>query len=161
MFLSKYVFAAALVMAIVVSGGCVSKYTMKTEPDYDVKAFHANIGTGEITGEAFLRTNGGEVKTAAGLAVRAIPVTEYTTELYNNVYLPNRELSNPPASGIPAVVATANSRGEFTIKGLAPGKYYVVSYISWYYMQNSITGAYAVAEAIVESGKTTKVLVTR
>jgi hypothetical protein len=161
MFLKKAAVSTGLAFAVFAIGGCVSKYTMKTAPDFNAEAFHATLGTGEISGEAFVRTVDGDVKTAAGLPVRAIPVTEYTTELYNNVYLQNRELANPPESKIPAVVVTANSRGEFTIKGLAPGKYYVVSHISWQYMANSYTGAYALAEAVVENGKTTKVIVTR
>ena len=55
----------------------------------------APAGTGTITGQAFLKTRGGEVRFGAGNMVLLIPSTPYTEEDYVRAVVNNETLKEP------------------------------------------------------------------
>lgn len=156
----KKVLVVALALAALM-GGCETTYQRKQKLDLAEYANYLKGGTGVIEGQAFFRTAGGEVRTAAGLPVWVNPVTSYSREWWENSVLPDRKISEADPQTPLQKSDTADAQGNFRIEGLAPGKYYVVSVIRWMYAQNAWTGGYVCAEAEVENGKVTKVIVTR
>lgn len=142
-------------------------------------------GTSTLSGEAFMRTRGGDVKLGAGLEVFLYPVTDYTTEMMQREVLGTERLEPMDERLAPFVRSTrANSRGEFEFAKLPPGEYYLLCLIQWevyrvttgpvptfyrnklyltpgYYSYMDASGGWAYAKAKVVENEPVKVIVTR
>lgn len=152
----------------------------------DFEPFRGNgTGTITITGEAFLRTRGGDVNLGAGLDVFLYPVTEYTTEMLQREILGIERLAPMDERLSQFVRSTrADSRGQFEFTKLPPGDYYLLCLIQWevhritsgpvptytggkfyltpgYYSYMEATGGWAYARAKINERETMKVVVTR
>jgi len=116
------------------------------EPPLDLAAFEWSRATGSnsISGEALLRTQGGDVKTCAGLPVQLIPVTPYTDAYAIRTFgstsgglrLPVPLLLRGPPPLRPEVApyirtTTCNSMGRFNFRALPDGAFYVVPTVTW------------------------------
>lgn len=89
-------------------------------------------GTGSVTGQAFMRTVGGDVKYGAGSDVFLLPATSYTTQWYTENYLGGRPLENPdPRASQGQLVTQADGGGNFTFTSVPPGNYYLSSAVRW------------------------------
>ncbi|WP_350025869.1 hypothetical protein [Pseudomonas fulva] len=89
-------------------------------------------GTGTVTGQAFLRTVGGEVKYGAGSDVYLQPVTAYTTQWYEVNVLGGRQLASPdPRANQGQLSTQADGSGNFSFTNVPPGKYYLSAAIRW------------------------------
>lgn len=141
--------------------GCATNITTP----FDESAFqpYAGKGASTITGQAFEKTNGGDVKFGAGTEVSLIPVTTYTTEMIqtwrrNSVFGPPQ--TNPQLQKyIRQVVADGN--GNFEFQNVPTGNYYVVCPIFWKVPGEPLpTGAVASTQTHVDAGQTIKVVVT-
>lgn len=122
-------------------------------------------GTGTITGQAFLKTRGGDIKLGAGNQVQLVPVTSYTTEGRNRVTIGGERLE-PADPRIEKYRRTtiADGSGNFEFRNLPAGDYYITCVIAWevpsqYGMET--TGGIAYGTAKVKAGEMTKVVVTR
>jgi hypothetical protein len=98
----------------------------------DEYASYDEPGKGVITGQAFLRTRGGEVRYGAGSEVSLTPVTTYSREWWDLAIVGRKRL----ATGDPRVQAytrkvLANGEGRFSFGNLPPGEYYVVTSVFW------------------------------
>lgn len=90
------------------------------------------IGTATVRGQAFLKTRGGDVKTAAGNQVFLNPVTSYSLEWHEKSYLPNRRMENPdPRLAQYMPMQVADGSGRFTFKNVPPGEYFVSTSVTW------------------------------
>ncbi len=89
-------------------------------------------GNATIRGQAFLKTRGGDVKTAAGNEVFLNPVTSYSIEWYEKAFLGRMNLE-PNDSRLDRYIKTqtADGSGRFTFKNVPPGDYFVTSVIQW------------------------------
>jgi hypothetical protein len=89
-------------------------------------------GTAVVTGQAFLKTRGGDVKTAAGNAVVLNPVTSYSTEWFEKNYLGHQSLTAEDIRLDRYLIKTvADASGRFTFKKVAPGDYYLTTTVTW------------------------------
>jgi hypothetical protein len=102
--------------------------------DFPENEYLALPTTGKATlrGQAFLKTRGGDVKTAAGSEVALNPVTSYSNEWYNNNYLRNMRME-PPDSRVFKYIKTvvADGSGHFTFKNVPNGEYYITTKVMW------------------------------
>ena len=125
---------------------------------------YSKNGTSTISGQAFQKTNGGDVKFGAGNEVSLIPVTSYTTEMAqawrNRSWPGDPPQTNPQLQKyVRQVVADGN--GNFEFQNVPAGNYYVVCPIFWRVPNEIVpTGAVALTQTHVNAGQTVKVVVT-
>ena len=131
--------------------------------EYD--AYRVN-GTGSVSGQAFLRTRGGEVKFGAGANVHLVPVTSYSFEWYNREILGDEVLHERDARAeFFHWTARADGFGEFVIEDLPEGEYFLASEVYWEIQGPSgefhSAGGWAHARAKVRDGRSTRAVLTR
>lgn len=165
-----------LVLLIGTMSGCVAPRPAAPRlQTFNTSDYRSSLedGTATITGEAFLATRGGGVHYGAGRTVQLIPVTPYTTEIFDREFLDHERL-NPPIDkrlDIFARFITADSRGEFRFEHVPAGSYYLVCSIYWkvprvnQFNSSDVyaeeTGAAALGRVTVTDGETKRVVVTR
>jgi hypothetical protein len=123
-------------------------------------------GTSTISGQAFVKTRGGDVRYGAGNEVGLNPVTTYSNEWFEQTVRKQRvmEAADPRCDKY-YWETRADGEGRFTFENLPAGEYYVFCVISWevagqYGMET--TGGVASAKVKVGSGQHLKnVIVTR
>lgn len=76
----RSIVALAAGFVCLAAAGCVRPYTMQTHFDPSDATWSKQPGTASISGQAFLRTRGGDVKTCAGSKAFLAPSTPYTRE---------------------------------------------------------------------------------
>ena len=100
-------------------------------PENEYRAL-PKIGNAIVRGQAFLKTRGGDVKTAAGNEVILNPVTSYSLEWYEKSYLPSRPMDNSDPRILDYIMKqVADGSGRFTFKNVAPGEYFVTTDVTW------------------------------
>lgn len=91
-------------------------------------------GTAVITGQAFLKTRGGDVKFAAGDTIVLNPVTIYSDEWYNRAFLHGEYIGDPDSRIWDYIYKTiADGNGRFKFKNIPKGEYYINTAIFWEY----------------------------
>jgi hypothetical protein len=137
----------------------------------------AGKGTSTITGQAFLKTAGGEVRYGAGDNVLLIPVTPYTTEKVKALVGVKGEGSSIAASYYIMTLqgdirlqkyihtVVGDGSGNFEFQNIPAGDYYIVCPIFWSVPNPDLgitdqTGGVAHTKTHVGDGETVKVVVT-
>jgi hypothetical protein len=88
-------------------------------------------GTATLTGQAFMKTMGGDVKYAAGNEVALNPVTSMSNQWYQESYLSGKGLSEPDPKYLAAVITTtADGEGRFRFNNIPEGDYYLRSEVT-------------------------------
>lgn len=135
-------------------------------PEREYQALE-KVGKSTVTGQAFLRTRGGDVKTAAGSEVILNPVTSYSMEWYEKSYLPGRAIT-PSDDRLwnYAKKQIADGSGRFTFKNVPPGEYFVTTVITWeagtgYQGALQVQGGAVTKRIVVKAGEDNEVIVTR
>lgn len=91
-------------------------------------------GTAIVKGQAFLKTRGGDVKTAAGNEVLLNPVTSYSNQWYEQHYLRGNNLDPGEADKrLRNYIqkTTADAEGRFIFKDVPKGNYYLTTTVIW------------------------------
>lgn len=126
-------------------------------------------GDAEVSGQAFLKTRGGDVKLAAGNQVALLPDTPFmregltilqTTGAYPSNYTPEIRKQLEPA--IRRVIADAE--GRFSFAGVPPGNYILQVRIVWEvpgYYGLTQTGGLVLKPITVKPGDSQVVMLTR
>jgi hypothetical protein len=154
---------SSCLLSIFVAGliGCASPYIIKSAyNEVDFRPF-AVKGDAVLNGQAFLKTQGGDVKFAAGEKIELIPKTAYTSELMATWGEPLANLDKGWRQHIRTVVADAS--GNFEFKNIPAGSYYVQTYITWKYatsMGLQTTGGRVTQELTIGAAETKKVVLT-
>jgi hypothetical protein len=92
----------------------------------------SGTGTATVRGQAFLKTRGGDVKTAAGNQVFLNPVTSYSIEWYEKSYLPNRPIQDADTRVVNYIpTQIADGSGHFVFKNVPAGEYFVSTNVTW------------------------------
>jgi len=122
-------------LALVATVGCASNPSPPAPRtatfDPSEYAAYDQAGDGVISGQAFLRTQGGEVRYGAGRAVHLHPVTSYSREWWNRVVLGGKHLEpGDPRAQAYQRTAIADGEGRFVFADIPAGEYYVVSSVS-------------------------------
>lgn len=120
-------------LALVALAGCQS-------PPYDASPYFNEAefkwaiqpGTSTLKGQAFVRTNGGDVKACAATEIYLVPQTAYTNEIARAQRAGIVRFADNPvpyARYRRSVIGGAN--GDFEFTGLPAGRWYVGCYLSW------------------------------
>lgn len=178
---------ASLLLAVIILSSCSSTGTMiadafakaqdvgRVTAPYDEAAFapYAAPGTAVVTGQAFEKTNGGDVKYAAGYTIRLLPATPYSND-YLAQTTAHKNLAGVGmfASGRFAgdaeklqamhsheLTTVADGSGHFEFRNVPAGFYHIYVRIEWL-AGGETTGGVASAGVTVEDGKTYNVIVT-
>lgn len=131
------------------------------ERDYQ---WAAATGTARITGQAFAKTLGGEVKYCAGEPVSLWPRGRYTDKAYDALVKGVYVRDAPPAELQKYIrTTTADGFGSFEFVDLPAGSFYAVCNVRWMYgsgIYAQQTGGVAIAPVTVAAGMTQRVVVT-
>jgi hypothetical protein len=125
-----------MAFSVVLLSGCVPAQLQKREAripfNEDEYKQLPKVGTAVVRGQAFLKTRGGDVKTAAGSEVVLNPVTSYSLDWYGRGYLQGVRLE-PSDTRLAAYMKTqtADGSGRFTFKNVPPGEYFVTTTVTW------------------------------
>lgn len=160
----RAVFAVALVGFIVTGcAGSLANPVARTAPYIEEEyAPYVGDGTATITGQAFLKTRGGDVKYGAGNTVVLNPVTAYSSEWFQKAVLEGKAMREPdPRTTAHTRTTTADGEGRFKFANIPSGEYYIACPISWQVGAYSSSGGVAYAHISVQEGETVDVVVTR
>lgn len=160
----------------VLIGGCVAMFAgcqtvepieRMSFPEAEYTVLPAT-GTARIEGQAFLKTIGGDVKTAAGNAVYLNPVTSYSEQWYAS-YVTGRPLD--PAEPDPRLSkyireTTADGEGRFEFADVPAGEYFVTTRVVWgvptgSYGTISQQGGTVTKRISIKEGEVIKIIITR
>ena len=138
-------------------------YTMQTPFDEDAFAPYAAKGKGQVYGQAFLVTNGGDVKKGAGKKVWLMPDNPYTEE-----FLKAGDMNKSPnfdrRFGNYFRTTTADADGNYEFDDLPPGNYVLLTEIRWMIPSDSLFPQYSGGELTkrfsLARGEHQKVLLT-
>lgn len=125
-------------------------------------------GTGTVAGQAFLKTVGGDVKTAAGNTVILNPVTSYSEQAYA-AFSAGRQLDPvEPDTRLYkyARTTTADGEGRFEFSNVPPGEYFIATSVVWqapvgYRGTMRVQGGLVFKRVRVGDGEAVKVIITR
>lgn len=144
-------FALCALLAVSMIGCVYPRMATFVEAEY---APYAEPGTGSISGQAFLKTRGGDVKYGAGNEVYLNPVTTYSTEWYQETVLKNRRLKPAdPRTEKYHWITVADGQGHFTFENVPAGDYYVACAITWMVDAFTTTGDIVHARVTVKDGE--------
>ncbi len=123
-------------------------------------------GAGSISGQAFLKTRGGDVKFGAGNVVHLKPVTTYSEEWFEREILGGEELEAADARADHYHWTTrADGFGGFLFQSIPPGRYYLTCRITWEIPRREQgfreAGGWAWAKVTVRDDRETRAVVTR
>lgn len=130
-------------------------------------------GAGVVDGQAFVKTNGGDVKYCAGEPVILHPLTLYAREWLEHAVMRGERISAAdPQLAAHQRRVTADGEGRFHFEGLAAGEYLATCNIRWqigsicwtplgWYPCTEENGGVAYGKFSLDEGGTAKVLVTR
>lgn len=128
----KRVLLAATIAATL--AGCAAPQQQVVQRPPFPEAEYATLekeGTATVTGQVFLKTRGGDVKTGAGNVVYLNPATSYSKFIYDRR---NQPVSfSPPDTRLLAYLrqTVADASGRFTFKNVPAGEYYVTGQVTW------------------------------
>ena len=149
---SKKVFTQGAVVStmVIMLSGCMPPpppkvYLNQYDPE-SAKVLINKEGKNTITGNAFMRQQGGGLVTCAGSDVKLFPktpyATEYLEEMFKGTYFLDGEFSgdkgyvqsgayvfNPYPSN--SKETQCDSQGNFEFTGLGDGEYYVITRVNW------------------------------
>jgi hypothetical protein len=144
-----------------------------SEPDV---AWSRARGSNTITGQAILRTRGGDVKTCAGLGASLIPHTAYAEERLAVTYGRGSEgfggrearVFNPDPAIYHQTTRTTicDAQGNFRFQNLPDGRYFVLVEVSWdavqggYYPHLARQGGTMMSRVEVRGGESREMILT-
>ncbi len=159
----KKIFAALAVVSAL--SGCAQPMVQRISFPASEYAALATTGTGVVSGQAFLRTLGGDVKYGAGSSVYLLPATSYTDQWFNENYLGGRALSEPdPRASQGKLETQADGSGNFVFRDVPRGSYYLSTIVTWQAPTQfglATQGGVVAKKIEVSDGKETRVILTR
>ena len=130
-------FASVLGLAAILAGaGCTVASTHQVA--FDESAFKGSAGSGSatITGHAYAVYRG-DNHTADEEVVELLPVNAYTTEIVQGGLLTGHAMQSDPRLAKYRRSTKSDVTGNFVIRRVPAGDYYVISYAEWSYSYDS------------------------
>jgi len=160
-----------VITALIFLSGCVPmqpKVSPIDRPEFPIDEYKnlPKEGTGIVEGQAFLKTRGGDVKTAAGNYIQLNPVTSYSDFWYENNYVKHLPLKKVDSRINDYLIKKlGDASGRFKFKNVPPGDYYVGADITWeaatgYNGALQKQGGFVAKRITVKNGQTTEVIIT-
>lgn len=110
-------------------------------------------GTAMISGQAFMRTRGGDIKTAAGFNITLNPVTSYSNQWYELSYIEGYALENYDQRLLKYFRSQkADADGRFAFKNIPEGDYYIVAPVYWEVPNHGKQGGIIAEKISVKNG---------
>jgi hypothetical protein len=134
---SQGLFSSVLGLAATLFGaGCTTASTHQVA--FEESAFKGSGGSGSatVTGRAYAVYRGDE-HSASDEAVELLPVNAYTTEMVQGGLLTGHPMQSDPRLTKYRRSATSDSNGNFAIRHVPAGDYYVISYAEWQHSYES------------------------
>lgn len=169
--------ASALLCGALSLAACATVAPVALTSPYDPAEQVVAAGPNTISGNAVLRTVGGEVRTCAGFPVKLVPVTAYGSErmqaIYGNLnqgYMPSYAgktftPENPHWENEAGRTETCDSQGNFSFTNIKDGAYYVVTAVMWGVPQSAYytaqQGGALFQRVTVSGGETKRVVLTQ
>ena len=128
---------------------------------------YLKAGTAQVTGQAFLKTRGGDVKVGAGSPVTLDPITSYSRPWWNNlgsIYQYRGMKPDAPEFSQARKEIIADAQGRFVFSNVPAGSYFLRSEVTWEapstgYLPN-IQGGLVFKEIVVKEGEKVDVILT-
>jgi hypothetical protein len=130
--------------AAVVVGGCAQKVQVDVTTDEASLAPFRVSGPGSVTGQAFLRQQGGGVVTCAGSQVFLSPDLPPLHRVLSEIREGHQVEATGTKWGNAGRTATCDAGGNFKFEGLPPADWYVMTEVRWmvgYYAQGGTLAA--------------------
>ncbi len=137
------------------------KWEKHIPPNPDNYAPFAKKGTGEINGDAFLKTVGGEDRTGGGNIVTLDPATPFGEDYMRMAGRTFARWSEMPPFALfqeHRRTTTADGGGSFEFQNLPPGDYFVRTYVTWHVPNYGLQGGILFGRVTVEEGKVSKIV---
>lgn len=154
----------ALVAFLLCCSGCQQPPPAKRMAVFDPAEYapYQVPGTGKVVGQAFLVQAGGGVVVAAGRPIILNPVTTYSTEWMERIVMRGENLEPPDSRVLSLGVreTRGDAEGRFKFENLAPGDYYLASWVYWQ-VGTVVQGSAVWNKVTVRHGETVEVLLTR
>jgi hypothetical protein len=152
-----------LLVVILLISACTPTYNIKSA--FDVTKFepYNKKGTGKVTGQAFLKTKGGDVKYGAGEEIKLVPSNSYTQEIWEAVRKGKTLENRDYRLGDYIRKTIADGSGHFIFESIPAGTYLIQCEVYWEipsYYSTITTGETIIKSITVQEGKTTDVMVT-
>lgn len=156
----------AIALAAIVAAGCVAPakpVEVRTRFDPEDHAMYMRPGTVRVTGQAFLRQQGGGTVTCAGARAVLFPATPYfreSTDIFIRGGTPRLE-NNRPGADFKAIYreTRCDAQGNFELEPVPPGKYILMSEVRWI-VANSRQGGFLRREVDVVAGASNRFLLS-
>ena len=145
--------------------------TLAANFDSAVADKYLSTGTGKITGQAFLKTRGGDVRLGAGNTVTLVPNDSWTQQA-QKLLRSSTPIERLPAAQKEYLLRTmrdvkADAQGNFEFANLPAGEYLLYTIITWEvpsgyrYGGMETTGGKVEAAESLKDGETLRVILTR
>ena len=146
------------VLGLVVGCATGVDRTIRTPYNSSEMASYAGTGSATITGQAFSRTRGGDVKIPAGNTIYLVPLTNYTREVLDKYYASAIGDSNTAHLKPYIRLSTIDAQGNFVFLNVPAGVYRATTVHTWM-AGNDTTGGEINGDVSVKSGETVRVFV--
>lgn len=162
----KYLFLLVCIFFLASCSTVTKPQPRMTFPEHEYQNLETT-GSAVVKGQAFLKTRGGDVKVAAGNEVFLNPVTSYSIEWYEKMYIQRKPLVEAdPRLQKYLIKAVADGDGRFIFKNVPPGQYFVSTKITWetatgYRGALQVQGGTVAKRIAVENGDEIEIIVTR
>jgi len=121
---------AFLFLFLLSACGLIPRPIQKIQTPFEEPVWASRSGSASITGQGFLRTRGGSVRTCAGKRVFLIPRTPYTEELYRAKSNGSR-VEIDPRMGRFIRMDVCNTQGDYSFNGVPGGQWFIETTVMW------------------------------
>jgi hypothetical protein len=156
-----YLLCAAALLGCVAPPRSNGPAKMQATFSPDEHQAYAASGSGAITGQGFLRQQGGGVVTCAGSPVFLVPATPYFREMLQ--FVRAGKVPERPAGGLSrfAKQSQCDAQGNFAFNSLPSGVWLVMTQVSWVAGRYSYEqGGGLMREVTLQPGQAQQVLLT-
>ena len=152
--------------------GCAQEIVTTVPFSADEVSFINRRGESTISGQAFMRQNGGGIVTCAGLEVELVPAGQYAVQRINGIYGSpqggrNSLLTPPSIVNVPSEYLSmskttmCDADGDFEFPNIANGDYYVIVGIAWTVPGSYIPEGGTLAKLVqIRNGQSTRVILS-
>ena len=161
---------AIIPVSLLILTGCMEPRVIKPTALFNSSSASYIFDTGDntISGQAFLRQNGGGVVTCASSEVFIFPVNEYSSQIMSEMF---GSTDKGYSIGLSSIdydanyvkyhrVSVCDAQGNFVFENVADGEYYLSTNVRWV-IGNSRQGGYLFEKVSVNKGSNLKVLLSR